>query len=259
MISLSEQELLGLVSEYVYPFFRYGAFFMAAPIFGTKIVSMRVRVVLSLALTLLLVPLLPPFERFDGVSVTSFIVVTHQIIIGIALGFVLQVMFQVFVLAGQYIAMKMGLGFASMNDPSSGVSVTILSQFYLLTASLLFLSINGHLKIISMLHDSFIVLPVSTEGLSIGALQSIINLGGWMFSSALTIALPVLTALLLVNIAFGIVNRAAPQMNIFAVGFPITLMLGMLIMWVSFPSFETAFVRYIEQGISYAENIMEIR
>ncbi len=259
MIVVTEEAIVNLIGQYVYPLFRYAAFFMAAPIFSTRVVSTRIRLVLSIAITIIVVPILPQQQIFDGLSLSNLLVVVDQVLIGLSLGFALQVVFQLFVLSGQYMAMKMGLGFASMNDPSNGVSVTVLSQFYLLTATLLFLSINGHLEIISVLTESFSLLPVYQGGLSIGAYESILQLGSWMFSGALTIALPVITALLLVNIAFGIVNRAAPQMNIFAVGFPITLLLGLLVMWIGFPAFLDSFLIVIDQGIQFCKNILELR
>ncbi len=256
MFAFSESQLLLMVSQYFLPFARIAAFFMAGPIFGTRVVSMRVRLVLGVAITALISPLLPSVPAISAISVSMLLMVLQQVLIGVALGFMLQVVFQVFVLSGQYIAMKMGLGFASMNDPASGVSVTIVSQFYLLTTTLLFLSFNGHLALVQMLVDSFNLLPISQEGQSSDSFYRIANMGGWMFGSALTITMPVLTALLVVNIAFGVMSRTAPQMNIFAVGFPITLIFGLLIMWVAFPPFLTVFEQYINEGMEFTLDVL---
>lgn len=257
MMEFSESQLIDLVNQYFLPLVRISAFFMAAPVFGTKVVSTRVRLALSVAVTLMVAPLLPLGSHLSGVDVSMMLIVIQQILIGIALAFIFQVVFQLFVLAGQYIAMKLGLGFASMNDPSSGVSVTIVSQFYLLTTTLLFLSINGHLVLIQILVDSFNILPISPQGLSTTSLYKIVDLGGWMFGSALTISLPILTALLVVNIAFGVMSRSAPQMNIFAVGFPVTLLFGLMIMWVGFPAFLTSFEEHVHQGFQFTINLLE--
>ena len=256
MMVFSESQLIEIVNQYFLPLVRISAFFMAAPIFGTKIVSARVRLVLSIAVTLIVAPLLPVSSHLSGIDFSMILIVIQQVLIGISLGFIFQVVFQLFVLAGQYIAMKLGLGFASMNDPSSGVSVTIVSQFYLLTTTLLFLSINGHLVLIQIIVDSFSVLPISSQGLSSGSLYKIVGLGGWMFGSALTISLPILTALLVVNIAFGVMSRSAPQMNIFAVGFPVTLLFGLVIMWIGFPAFLTSFDAHINQGFQFTMNLL---
>lgn len=253
----SEAQLIDWVSQYFLPLARLTAFFMAAPVFGTQIVSARVRLALSVAATIVIAPLIPVPTGFNGIDLTMMLIVLQQVLIGVALAFVFQIVFQLFVLAGQYIAMKLGLGFASMNDPSSGVSVTIVSQFYLMATTLLFLSFNGHLALIQIMVDSFTILPIGTEGVSAMNFYRIVELGGWMFGGALTISLPVLTALLVVNIAFGVMSRSAPQMNIFAVGFPVTLLFGLMIMWVGFPAFLTSFEAFIDEGLSFSIDILK--
>ncbi len=251
-----DTQIMELVGEYFLPFVRLSAFFMAAPIFGTRLVSLRVRVVLGAVVTAAIVPIIPSSFIVTDVNFALLMAVTQQVLIGLSLGFTLQIVFQIFILSGQFIAMKMGLGFASMNDPANGVSVTIVSQLYLLTTTLLFLSINGHLILIQLLIDSFSHIPVGEEGLLAVNYYSIAVLGSWMFSSALSIALPVLTALLLVNIAFGVMSRSAPQMNIFAVGFPITLIFGIFIIWVGFSEFLNNFQQFIQQGLRFSSDLL---
>jgi len=256
MLNLLESDLLYWISQYFLPLIRLASFFMAAPIFSTRIVSTRIRLILTLSVTILIVPILPAVPVVSPIDLPMFIVVAQQILIGVALGFTFQVVFQLFVLAGQYIAMKLGLGFASMNDPSNGVSVTIVSQFYLLTTTLLFLSFNGHLVLIQVLVESFTAIPIGSTGISTSNIYRIVELGGWMFGSALVISLPALTALLVVNIAFGVMSRSAPQMNIFAVGFPITLIFGLMIMWVGFTAFLPSFELFIDEGIAFALTLL---
>ncbi len=257
MFEFSDTQITQFIGQYFWPLTRLSAFFLAAPIFGTRVVSARVRLVLSIATTVLITPLLPTMPAVGALSLETIITTVQQVLIGIALAFIFQVMFQIFVLAGQYIAMKMGLGFASMNDPSNGVSVTIISQFYLLTTTLLFLSVNGHLVILQILIDSFSVLPVGMSGLSSQDFYQIANLGGWMFASALSITLPVLTGLLVINISFGIMSKSAPQINIFAVGFPITLIFGLFLMWLDFNAFLPSFNRFLEEGFIFGQQILE--
>lgn len=252
----SEAQIIDWVSQYFLPLVRLTAFFMAAPVFGTQIVSARVRLVLSVAATIVIAPLIPASTGFTGIDLAMMLIVLQQVLIGIALAFIFQIVFQLFVLAGQYIAMKLGLGFASMNDPSSGVSVTIVSQFYLMATTLLFLSFNGHLALIQIMVDSFTILPIGIDGLSAMSFYRIVELGGWMFGGALTISLPVLTALLVVNIAFGVMSRSAPQMNIFAVGFPVTLLFGLMIMWVGFPAFLTSFEAFVDEGLRFSIDVL---
>ena len=257
MLEFSDENMTQFVGQYFWPLTRITAFILAAPIFGTRVVSAKIRLVLGVMLTLLIAPLLPRLPAFDGLSVFTFMTTLQQVLIGLSLGFIFQVVFQVFVMAGQYLAMKMGLGFASMNDPANGVTVTIISQFYLLTTTLLFLSINGHIVLLQVLIDSFSILPVNMQGLTSVDFYKIAMLGAWMFSSGLTIALPVLTALLMVNIAFGVMSRSAPQINIFVVGFPINLIFGLLVMWLIFPAFLPAFEHFVYQGFIFSQNLLE--
>jgi len=256
MFEFSDVQIGQFIGQYFWPLTRIAAFVMAAPIFGTRVITARVRLVLSVMITVLVAPLLPILPPVTSLSLSVTIIIAQQVLIGITLAFIFQVVFQVFVLAGQYIAMKMGLGFAQMNDPANGVSVTIISQFYLLTTTLLFLSVNGHLAILQIIVDSFNIMPINESGLSASDFYQIANLGGWMFASALTIALPVLTALLVVNIAFGIMSRSAPQINIFAVGFPVTLIFGLLLMWLDFNAFLPSFNQFVNQGLTFGQEIL---
>ncbi|MEJ2418691.1 MAG: flagellar biosynthetic protein FliR [Exilibacterium sp.] len=258
MIELTENQILAYISQYFWPFARVGALFMAMPVIGTQIVSARVRILLAVSVTLLIAPLLPSVPAVAGLSLQTLLIVLHQVIIGLAMGVVLQVVFQLFVLGGQFIAMKMGLGFASMNDPANGVSVTVVSQYYLILATLLFLSVNGHLVVIEVLVESFTTLPIGQTGLGAVHFLEIAGAGSWMFSRALMIALPVLTSLLVVNLAFGVMSRAAPQMNVFAVGFPITLVFGMLLMWFSLSGFLVNYDQFVREGLVLVKSLLNV-
>lgn len=152
---VSETQLMAFIGQYLWPMIRISGFYFMVPVIGARTVPARIRIILTLFTTLLIVPLLPAAPAVSLVSVEAMMMLVKELLIGVALGFMLQVVMHVFVLAGQYIALKMGLGFAAMNDPSSGVSVTVLSQFYLLLSTLLFLSINGHAIVIQLLVDSY--------------------------------------------------------------------------------------------------------
>ncbi|MCH8551286.1 MAG: flagellar type III secretion system protein FliR [Natronospirillum sp.] len=234
MIEITDEQIASWVTHYMWPLFRILGFFAVVPIFGAQTVPMRVRVLLGFVITVAIVPMLPAMPDVEGISLENFVIIAQQMGIGVALGFMVLVMFQVFVVAGQSIAMQMGLGFASMMDPSNGVSVAILSQWYLTLITLIFVAIDGHLVVFQVLIDSFYTLPIGMTGLSEGSLMMIATMGSWMFASAFVIALPSVTALLIVNLAFGIMTRSAPQLNIFALGFPITMLMGIFIMWASF-------------------------
>ncbi|WP_207855677.1 flagellar biosynthetic protein FliR, partial [Pseudomonas sp. 79_C] len=155
----------------------------------------------------------------------------EQIIVGALFGLALQLLFQVFVIAGQIVAVQMGMAFASMVDPANGVNVTVISQFMTMLVSVLFLLMNGHLVVFEVLTESFTTLPVG-NALVVNHFWELAGRLGWVFAAGLLLILPVIAALLVVNIAFGVMTRAAPQLNIFSIGFPLTLVMGMFIFWV---------------------------
>lgn len=236
MMRFTSAELTSLIGTYLWPFFRIAALVAAAPLLGTQTVPVRIRLGLALVLTLVIAPVLPPVPVVDPLSAEAMRMIIAQIMIGLAMGFALQLVFSAFVVGGQIISMGMGLGFAAMNDPVSGVSVPVIGQFYTVTVTLLFLALNGHLMIIEALADSFRTLPVGTQGIALAGIWELVNWAGRMFMWAVLIALPAMGALLLANIGFGIMTRAAPQLNIFAVGFMAIILLGLLIVRVTLPA-----------------------
>ncbi|OZY84975.1 flagellar biosynthetic protein FliR [Cellvibrio mixtus] len=246
---ISEEQLMQFIGQYIWPLMRISAFYFAVPVIGARTVPARVRIILSLFTVIILVPVLPPAPVVSFLSAQGFMMVIQEVLIGLALGFCMQVVMHVFVLAGQFIAMKMGLGFAAMNDPSSGVSVTILSQFYLLLSTLLFLSVNGHLVVLQLMIDSYNTFPIGGAGMNDAHFSTIVGMGSWLFSAALLITLPLFTSLLIVNMSFGVMSRSAPQMNVFTVGFPITLILGFILMWFTFANFLPVYFDIMEEGI----------
>lgn len=229
---LTDAELTAWIGTFLWPFFRVGAFFMAAPIFGANMVSMRIRIGLAFIVTLLLMPLLPPVPVMDGLSPQTWLLVAQQILIGVAMGFIVQLLFQVFVVFGQIVAMQIGMGMAQMADPTNGINVTVLSQYMVIMTNLVFLAMGGHLIMIYTLAESFTILPVGLEGFSRERSWLLAIQGSWLFAGALLMALPIIIAKLVVNVALGVVTRAAPQLNIFVIGFPVMMMLGLLELWI---------------------------
>ena len=239
MISFTDTEIGALVGSFLWPLFRIMGFFLAAPVLGANFIPMRVRLVLSVAVSLMIAPSLSDIPAVPALSLQALLVVVQQVLIGVALGFFLQMLFQVFILLGQLIAMQMGLGFASMVDPTNGINVAIVSTFYLMFVTMLFVLFDGHLVMIEVIADSFEQIPISGQSLNPDIYMRLVTTISWVFSSALLLALPALTALLITNFAFGIMTRAAPQMNIFALGFPIALMFGLFIIWLTMANFES--------------------
>ncbi len=248
MLELDIAALQAWVGQFLWPLVRIGAFFMVVPIIGAQLVPPRVRLLLALLLTMMIAPQLRDLPQPDPLSPLSIVLIAQQVLIGIGLGLFLQLMMQTFIMTGQIIAMKMGLGFASLNDPVNGVVVTVVSQFNLILATLLFLAMNGHLVMIDVLVESFRTLPV---GVDIGGerLMALVSWGSWMFAAAVLMALPAVTALLIINSTLGVITRAAPQLNIFAIGFPLMLLLGFVILWANMVSFLPQFERYSSEAL----------
>ena len=235
MLQLTGNELMSLVGSLLWPFLRIGALFASAPLFGASSVPVRVRILLGLLIAWLLFPVLPAAPAVDLISGEAVLISIYQVLIGVAMGFILQLVFGVFIIAGQSIAMAMGLGFASAVDPQNGVQVPVVSQAFVILVTLVFLALNGHLLLIELLADSFRLLPVGVIRPEAEQLWKVALWGSYMFAGGLLVALPAVTGLLLVNIAFGVAARAAPQLNIFAVGFPVMILAGFLLMLVLLP------------------------
>ena len=229
-------QISAAIGSYLWPFFRIAAVIAVAPIFGARTVPVRVRLGLALVLTMVVAPVLPPAPALDPLSAQGLLVTIQQVLIGSAMGFAILLVFSAFVLGGQVFAMQMGLGFASMVDPQRGVQVPMVSQFYVLFATLVFLSLNGHLILIQVVADSFRSMPVAPTGLTTVGIWTLVGWGKQMFAGAVLIALPAIATLMIVNLAFGVMTRAAPQLNIFAVGFPISMTVGFVVMMVMLPT-----------------------
>lgn len=242
-------ELSDLIMHFLLPFIRIAALFMVMPIFGTELVPKRIRILLSLGVSLIAftslsgsAPMITPLWSM----LELVLLITQQIIIGVAIGLTIHIVFQAFVIAGQISAMQMGLGFASMMDPQNGVSVPAVGQLYLMIVTLLYLSMNGHLYAIQIVMESFEVLPLYDFNLSTLPIDKLVKLSGWLFLGAMKISLPAIAALLIVNLSIGIMTKAAPQLNIFSIGFPVTMILGLIILWFSTISIVPEFNRLIE-------------
>lgn len=231
MLELTDAQIGTWVATFLLPLFRVTAMLMTMPIFGTKMLPTRVRLYAAVAITVVIVPALPPLPEFDPLSLRGLLLCAEQIIVGTLFGMALQLLFQAFVIAGQIVSTQMGMGFASMVDPANGVNVAVVSQFMTMLVSILFLLMNGHLVMFEILTESFTTLPVG-DALVVSHFWEMAGRLGWVFGAGLLLILPAITALLVVNIAFGVMTRAAPQLNIFSIGFPLTLVLGMGIFWI---------------------------
>jgi len=226
----------GVVALFMWPFIRVTGLLIAMPVFTTRGVPMQLRLILAVVITLVVASSIPPLPVIDPLTGEGIIIIFQQLIIGAAMGFSLRIAFAALISAGHVISMGMGLGFASMVDPSNGVQVPVLSMFYSIMGTLLFLAFDGHLVTIQVLAESFHIFPIGQGGLSLQALWDLVLWGSWIFAGAVLIALPAVTAILIVNLSFGVMTRASPQLNIFAVGFPLIMVLGFFMMFLTLPS-----------------------
>ncbi len=211
---------------------RVGGVVMLAPLLGAMYVPRRLRLAMALVLSLALLPSAGPPPALDPLSGAGLVAITQELIVGLAIGFVLRLATESALLAGQLISTGMGLSFATVVDPQNG-GMPLLGRFYIVVASLLLLATNAHLSLIALLAQSFAAVPLGTGGIDASDARVIADFGAAMFAGALQLALPSVIAILMVNVAFGVISRAAPTLNLFAVGFPITIMLGLLILVLS--------------------------
>jgi flagellar biosynthetic protein FliR len=257
-MNITEDQILGMLASFIWPFFRIGSMFIAIPVFSVKAVPAKVRVITAFLITLVIIPVLPIMPDIEMFSYQGFMVSIQQIVLGVTAGFILQMVFSVMLVAGQSIAYSMGLGFASLVDPATGIQVPVVAQVFIISASLLFLSVNGHLLLIEMLVQSFTTLPVAEVGLDASDLWRVISWSSQIFAGGVLLALPVMATILLVNISFGVASRAAPQLQIFGVGFPITIMLGMVLIWIMLPEILEGFSDILSNGFALISEILRL-
>ena len=231
MLELSNAQIGAWVSSFLLPMFRIASLLMVMPIIGTQLVPTRVRLYLALAITVVIVPTLPPMPEVDALNLRSLLLIGQEVLIGAMFGFMLQLFFHVYTVIGQILSIQMGIGLAAMVDPANGISVPVLGQLLTMLTTLLFLAMNGHLVVFEVIAESFVTLPVGS-GMLVGHYWELVGKLSWVLGAGLLISLPVVTALLVVNLAFGVMTRAAPQLNIFSVGFPLTLTFGLVVVWI---------------------------
>ncbi len=228
MISFLVADIVQAFYTVVWPMIRISALLMTAPILSMKAVNLRIRVIVAIALTITIYPLIE-WPILDPLSPNGLVEVFHQAMIGAVMGLMLQVVAAAFVVAGQSISTTMGLAMATMSDPNLG-TVPVIGQLLTILASLLFLGCGGHIVLIEMLLESFRLLPIGQRLILPEIYQELIAWSSTIFLGAVLLALPIISIMLLINIGMGIVTRAAPQLNIFAVGFPAMIIVGLIVL-----------------------------
>lgn len=249
MITFTGEQLNGWITLLFFPLSRVVAFFAVAPIFNNIGVPVRIRLITGIAVTLGILPLLPAMPAVEINSGAGLWIIAREMSIGIAMGFAMRIVFAALIMAGEQIGFQMGLGFAVFYDPQSSAQSPVISQYFSLLTTLMFLSIDGHLMVISTLAQSFQAIPVGPDALPVNAWTNLVLFGSKIFSAGLLFALPVTVALVITNLALGVLTKAAPQLNLFAIGFPITLTAGFVIISLSLNYFSPPMLRLFEDGL----------
>ena len=251
MLSFTSAQLDAWIAAFFYPLARVLALMASAPAFNNAAVPRPIRLGIGLAVTLAIVPIVPlPGDLVPGSGI-GLAVLAQQILIGVAMGLTMRVVFAAIDLAGELAGLQMGLSFAVFYDPQNTAQTAVVAEFLGLLATLIFLALNGHLMVLAALAQSFTLLPIGTTPFAASGIGTLVRWGGTLFAAGILLSLPLVAALLITNIALGVLTRAAPQLNLFAVGFPVTLLagFGVLLLSLSYmaPVFQILFERGLDQ------------
>lgn len=246
MISFTSAQLDAWIGALLFPMARIMALLSTAPVFNNAATPRRVRLFAGLAITIGILPALPPMPPVPAGSWTALYIVAQQVLIGMLMGFTLRIAFAAIDLAGEMIGLQMGLSFAVFYDPQNSGQTPVISEFFSLLATLIYLALNGHLLSLALLARSFELLPVSTQPFASMGFSALFNWAATIFSAGVLLSLPLIAALLIANIAMGVLSRVAPQLNLFAIGFPVTMVAGFIVIGVSLPYFAAALERLFD-------------
>lgn len=250
MITLSSAELNSWIASFLWPLTRILGLIATAPLFGNLSIPVRVKLGLGIMLTLVIAPTVPAMPAADPMSFAGLLIVIQQLVIGLAMGFAMRIVFAAVEMAGEIAGLTMGFGFATFFDPQTRARTSAIAQFLALLTLMLFLALNIHLSMLATLAESFVTLPISTSPGGVSGFRQLAGWGGLIFSAGVQLALPIIAALLLTNIALGVLTRAAPQLNLFGIGFPITLGAGFIVIALVLPYLTTPLERLFQQGIA---------
>ncbi|MES2259187.1 MAG: flagellar biosynthetic protein FliR [Pseudomonadota bacterium] len=249
MITLSSADINTWIAALLWPMTRILGLIAAAPLFGNKSLPNSVKGALGVLLAMTIAPTVPAMPAADPLSYAGLLILVQEILIGLAMGFSMRIVFAAVEMAGELSSLTMGLGFATFFDPLSQGRSSAISQFLALIATMAFISVNAHLVLLSALAESFNTLPVSGLPINGGGFKQLADWGAKIFATGLQLSLPIVAALLITNVALGILTRAAPQLNLFGIGFPITLGIGFLVVAMTLPYLGTPLQNLFLEGI----------
>lgn len=249
-VIVSAQSLDFWLAAFFWPLVRILALVATMPVLGHRNVPARVKVALAVAATVVIAPTLPPSANPSLMSAMGVLTVIQQVLVGVAMGFTLRVIFAAVELAGELMGLQMGLSFAGFFDPQSASQGTPIGAWLGVVATLIFLSINGHLMVLYALGESFRIVPIGPESFGAADWRRIAMLGTELFRIGVYAALPVVAAMLVCNVALGVLARVAPQLNLLAVSFSITLLVGFTVLYLALPVIGAFLTTALERGVS---------
>lgn len=250
-MDIDYQSMIRIVSQIVWPIGRISGLVISAPFFSSNLISSRIKLLFIFMVSWSCSFLVPPELTLSNFNSLYCVYIIQELVVGILMGFILQLVFQIFILSGQIISMQSGLGFAVMVDPASQASVPFVSQYFSMMITLMFLSLNGHIAILDTLFGSFSTMPIGKVLIPNNTVWGIMDFSGWMFKEAVLVSIPAIFSLLVVSLAFGIITRVAPQLNLFSMGFPITLLFAILLIKVCLSSVGNRMIESLELGMSF--------
>lgn len=258
MIEVTFTQLQAWLVAFFWPFVRITAFMAASPIWGHSSIPNQAKVGLAAVVAMVIAPVLPAMPEAPLMSWVSVGIIAEQMVIGVAIGLVMHILFAIVQAAGDFIGLKMGLAFASFFDTASGTNIMVLSRILYMITLLMFLALNGHLMVLETLVMSFQTLPIGMNTLNANAFEILARYGGTIFASGLLMALPVIAPLLVISLGLGILNRSAPQLTVFNIGFPTSLIVGIILLMVIMTDLKQFLERLFSESLMFLQELIEL-
>jgi len=247
---VTSAQIAAWAGSFFWPLVRILALIATAPALSHRAIPVRAKVALGVAIAMVIAPSVQAPPLGNGLDAVFFEMLVRNILVGATLGFAVRILFSGIELAGQMIGLQIGLSFGGFFNPEAADTDNPVANFVSLLVLLIFLSIDGHLMVLYGLRQSFDAFPIGEEAPRALAFDVIASLGSQVFAIALSISLPILAVMLLINIVLGVMARVSPQLNLFAVGFPITLCAGMVVLFLFIPHLEAPIRATLERSLS---------
>ncbi|KGE78527.1 flagellar biosynthetic protein FliR [Halomonas salina] len=258
MVEITFDQLHGWLVAFLWPFCRISGLMLTSPIWGHSNMPRQAKIALAASLTVVMAPVLPAMPSVPLFSWAGLGIVIEQLLVGAAMGLVMRVTLVVVQATGEFIGLKMGLAFATFFDPASGTNMMVLSRFLYMITLLMFLAFNGHLMVLELLASSFQTLPIGLGRYDPAAFEMLVRYGGTIFSSGMLLAMPLIASLMIVSLGLGILNRSAPQLTVFSIGFPASLTMGVVLLMVLMTDLDRFLERLFRQGLTFLGEFLDV-